>query len=292
MAWPVLSSSHRSVTAPPFCGMGRCRTAPWTLSPVHGYAPAGGACGKVHCRTSGKLYLQNLAGHRGRATMARLQLGVCLFWLCIAEILVTANDAPVVQPRRLTIKVLDLEGNPTRAARVYKSSNPRHEVPVDQDGVATIDDPKSTQPTLTITVEPEAGDCVHLRASVPVPLPQDQVLEFRLIKGLPIGGLVLDEDERPIASALVTLTCPVKGTRPINVPYPAGQRTVSTDESGRWSMDGVPASPSWYLSVSHQDYVLPVENSQPPPSEQTDALAFRHRAILLRGLEVRGRVLD
>src|SRR5436190_3299417 len=209
--------------------------------------------------------------------MARLQLGVCLCCLCFASGVLRAQDEPVAQTRRLVIKLLDLQGTPTPAARVYRGSNPRTEVPVDKSGVATIDDPKSMQPTLTITVEPDAADCIPLRASVPVPLSKDQVLEFRFTKGIPIGGSVVDEDSKPIASASVTLTIPTKETRPINTPYPTGQRTVTTDESGQWSMDGVPESASWYLAVRHQGYVLPVENSQPSPSERADALASKHR---------------
>src|SRR5262245_43575744 len=114
--------------------------------------------------------------------MARLRLSICLCCLCVTSGVLKAAVEPVAQTRRLAIKVLDLQGAPTRAARVYKGANPRSEVPVDGDGVATIDDPKSMQPTLTITVEPEAPDCVPLRASVPVPLSQDQTLEFPLTK--------------------------------------------------------------------------------------------------------------
>ena len=114
----------------------------------------------------------------------------------------------------------------------------------------------------------------------PVSLPASK--ELRLEPGVPMGGLVKDEDGKPVAGASVTITAPVTEAEKANYVFNLG--TTTTDDQGRWQIDEAPANLAVVtVYVKHSRY-------RHKPGEQ--AGGRESLVILTRGLTVKGRVVD
>ncbi|MEW6250342.1 MAG: carboxypeptidase-like regulatory domain-containing protein [Planctomycetota bacterium] len=100
----------------------------------------------------------------------------------------------------------------------------------------------------------EPGEDLLIRAERPgfVPMQLDLVrgptaltapveLPFRLEPAVKVGGLVRDDEGAPRAGALVTLALPRDTSAPCMPVREIWNRTATTDEQGRWTIDGIPA---------------------------------------------------
>lgn len=131
------------------------------------------------------------------------------------------------------------------------------DVVTDAKGEAIVPHPGKATRSLTLLA---SGDGVAMKttrwnASADVALPVEHTL--RLEKGVAIGGLVRDEEGRPIANAKISL-------RPLGRPTDSGFReslpftetSLTTDAQGRWEFRSLPRNLSQLsASVSHADFV-------------------------------------
>jgi thiol-disulfide isomerase/thioredoxin/uncharacterized GH25 family protein len=122
-------------------------------------------------------------------------------------------------------------------------------------------------------------------------------LQFRLPKGTVMGGVIRDNEGKPIKAAKVELSVDTIGAA-----NSAGMRLVVhgfrlTDAEGRWKFDNVPAGDDLEVNVavSHPDYTP--EKSRGELQKQQKVTAAQLRAqdatiVLARGVTLSGRVTD
>ncbi|MGO9471492.1 MAG: sigma-70 family RNA polymerase sigma factor [Isosphaeraceae bacterium] len=135
-------------------------------------------------------------------------------------------------------------------------------------------------PTMAVgVVSATANKCWDDRNHA-ISLPESR--EARLELGVPISGVVQDEDGKPIAQATVTAMAPATEGEEPRYGYEVG--TTKTDEQGRWRIDDAPANVSdMRLHVDHPDYRRRPDQSEGGRERQT---------ILSKGATVKGRVVD
>jgi hypothetical protein len=107
-------------------------------------------------------------------------------------------------------------------------------------------------------------------------------INLRFEPDSPIGGTVQDEAGQPVAGAQVDLRMPV--TWPKLATHVFTAVTLTTDAEGQWTWNDAPADVGDVgISVSHVDY-LPNNSGANSSSDNV--------AVLKKGLEVKGRVVD
>jgi len=144
---------------------------------------------------------------------------------------------------KVRIRVTDAAGKPVPAAGIHASVwtkekfRRNQKYTCDSDGVVDVDLPK-TLSILRLWVA-KKGYCeqfVNFQTNTAVHtlvLPDEY--QFRLIKGIVIGGVVKDEAGRPIQGVKVDDTL--------------------TDAKGRWTIDGVQPDKDVSIKVTHPDYL-------------------------------------
>jgi hypothetical protein len=118
------------------------------------------------------------------------------------------------------------------------------------------------------------------------PAPGPKVVELRPAQ--PIGGVVQDQDGKPIADVDVRInvnSSEVGGMGYLN-------RIVRTDKDGRWRVEGVLSKPDTVaLELHHLEY-LSGYDWKPLADQLPAAQAFKHVEHMTRGASVNGRVLN
>jgi protocatechuate 3,4-dioxygenase beta subunit len=136
----------------------------------------------------------------------------------------------------------------------------------------------------------------HFVGAARVEIPRQYTI--KLEPGSTIGGIVQDENGRPIAGADVRISVPSSGRPRAGEPLiriNVNQRTRS-DQAGRWKCDEVPDQPaSVMVSVSHANYVVegPRRNISPfvrSPEKLAELRAQKFVTVLKEGVTVRGLV--
>jgi beta-lactamase regulating signal transducer with metallopeptidase domain/thiol-disulfide isomerase/thioredoxin/protocatechuate 3,4-dioxygenase beta subunit len=119
---------------------------------------------------------------------------------------------------------------------------------------------------------------------------------FKLEPGTSIGGVVVNEQQKPVVGAKVFVTLPGTGAdrvQEMRGPTPYLQdHAIKTDEHGRWRCDILPAELNEvWVRVEHKDYVGYTSRSgdRIPMTALRDASAV---TTLRQGFAVEGRVLD
>jgi 5-hydroxyisourate hydrolase-like protein (transthyretin family) len=118
------------------------------------------------------------------------------------------------------------------------------------------------------------------------PAPGPKIVELRPAQ--PIGGVVQDQDGKPIADVEVRINAhsnEVGGMAYLN-------RVVLTDKDGRWRVNGVPSEADTVsLELHHLEY-LSGYDWKPLSDELGAAQAFKHVEHMAKGANVDGLVLD
>ncbi|MDA0921672.1 MAG: M56 family metallopeptidase [Planctomycetota bacterium] len=126
--------------------------------------------------------------------------------------------------------------------------------------------------------------------------PEDQLpveFVFEMTKAITVGGVVADEDNKPIRGATVLFSGGDHSSHPARraeVTFHAEKYT--TDEDGRWRCNLAPETiSSATINVNHPDYAIDYNNySQDARIEELREQ--KHRWTLKRGFAVAGRVVD
>ncbi len=213
---------------------------------------------------------------------------------------------PDVRPMR--IRVTDVDGKPIAGAEVRASAVVRSSGVVrrsaantavlvyqaNPEGIATIDVPREEVTYLRILARAEG----HVTAGAPQWESDDgsdrapSEFDFALEPGTVLGGVVRDEQGRPIAGVEVSLSG--LGASPGVRRYITLDNKVRTDAEGKWVSRRVPQRlPGFYATIrfKHPDYASPPEwilGRQPvsPFREQTAV------TVLAKGIAVEGTVTD
>ncbi|MCC7203840.1 MAG: carboxypeptidase regulatory-like domain-containing protein [Phycisphaeraceae bacterium] len=120
------------------------------------------------------------------------------------------------------------------------------------------------------------------------------VVDVPMERGTSIGGIIQDEQGRPIAGAIVYVLLTSDGPTDRTVPRPSiSDVQCRTDNEGRWRCDIVPAKfEDVSVRLVHPDFVCDVMyNTTPrPPVEQLRAMTGV--MVMKKGVIVTGEVLD
>ena len=232
---------------------------------------------------------------------ARLALLACLLMPAGCAPHRAAPQARPPDPRRLPINVTDAaSGRPLAGAIVSVASMFPSRLTYGYTRAGATD----ARGHCDVALPPPAGGNVYVRVApagfvpmrLPIRLPPGAVpepMDLALERGTTLGGVVRNEDGKPVAGAEVRFD--VATEAPPNGPTPDfDDLAVKTGPDGRWTADAFPAgTPQVTLLVSHPDYVSPFAGV--PDSLWTPLDALRKResvTVLKRGLPLAGAVTD
>ena len=123
--------------------------------------------------------------------------------------------------------------------------------------------------------------------------------EFKLAKGHPIGGLIVDEEGNPVEGVHVRVK--VDGGPGVStwLTDSFGQPTVRTDSEGRWQLGNAPAprkeSCKFEVKLSHDDYVADKFWGESQQAQGIGTAELRRgdaKIVLHRGTSIHGLVTD
>lgn len=203
-----------------------------------------------------------------------------------------APPEPPPQKTALVVRVLDAAtGGPLEGAEVESSFfDPKADerakaiATTAADGTARVEHEPGVEPTVLWLIARKPGyvpgSFYRGRGGWGEPFPMPESKEFRLARGVELGGAVVDEAGAPIEGATVELSTSFADSDypPLNMAI----TSLKTDARGRWRSAEVPdALKGVSLSISHPDYQS--------ASERPSRGDLRH--VLAQGETVTGRVV-
>jgi beta-lactamase regulating signal transducer with metallopeptidase domain/thiol-disulfide isomerase/thioredoxin len=192
----------------------------------------------------------------------------------------------------MRVQIVDTAGKPLANAAIHASIwtnevfQANRDYQTDAQGFATVLLPKALQILrLWASKEEYCGEFVNFQTNTAVHevvIPDDY--KFRLVKGTLIGGVVKNEEGRPIAGAKVAYC---------HDGVFFNDDTV-TDVSGRWKFDNVRPGNDVFIRVTHPDYVSDHFAEMQKAQKVTTAMLRAQTAtiVLRRGLRIAGKVVD
>ena len=209
-----------------------------------------------------------------------------------------AADKPVGWD--LQIRVVDSEGEPIANPRVGTRLVSQIEAPEwragNEQGVCTIRIPDRLPAYCYLYVR--ADGYAPMRAfwkNSPDRAPDELPTEFtfNMSKSTPVGGLVIDEDGRPVKGATVRFSATDRDSDSAErAESTISQEKILTDANGAWLCGNAPQTiVSASLQVTHPDFAL--DSHQYSLDDQVEDL-YQRKLIwkLKKGLRVQGRVAD
>ena len=112
--------------------------------------------------------------------------------------------------------------------------------------------------------------------------------------GITIGGIVRDEQGKPVEGAKIVPTYNTRGDTNETLQFPrALWDGVLSDAHGRWKAEGYSSTyASIQLSVTHPDFLPSISDRETTVYSMKDIAAQNATTVLKRGFAVRGRVTD
>lgn len=237
-----------------------------------------------------------------------LALGACLVTvLFFSARRVTAQNAPAraaspatTRPtqtamRELVVDVIDSKTHqPVAGAEVrpYISDNEHPVATTDAKGQGTIRfSAGTTSMNLWVRKAGYASTVTVFGKQAPVPQQYTMPIE----RGMKVGGIVVDENGTPIASATVAIWARLaqensRDGRPHPEVYDV---SVKTDANGKWSSDVIPPeSKSVALRLSDPDFVSDDLYGKSSSPSLDDLRSLSARSVMKKGIHVSGRVVD
>ena len=212
------------------------------------------------------------------------------------------NDGYVMTKGTMRIRVLDPTGNPFPNVKVNAKKKDYH---TDADGVAEIEFPerlsllrvwvrKNGYVPLFIQWWPKEQADGHL-------IPEEFTVQLQ--KGTVIGGIIQDEQGKPIQGVTVEVKRNSSGIDERNLRprlgtwLAFGGAALKTNDQGRWSLDNVPAGNDVDISVklSHPDYSDDSNWGDLQRAQGITTEKLRNgdaKIVMSRGIHVKGEVVD
>ena len=209
--------------------------------------------------------------------------------------------------RTLKIRILDEEGNPLPDAtmtagaiyaRGYKGYRIAREHSADDNGTILLRLPKRV---ISMQLWTWQTSCVGEFKGYPEGTHDEGKLipkefEFRLAKGHPIGGRIVDVEGNPIEGVKVEGQC--HGGPPMSNMWMGHSKT---DAAGHWQLRSAPARPDegadckFVLNVSHEDYISDENWGDAQKAQGIEPADLRRgdaKIVLKRGTSISGAVVD
>jgi peroxiredoxin/protocatechuate 3,4-dioxygenase beta subunit len=208
-------------------------------------------------------------------------------------------DEPAPIPRTITVEARDLITDAPVKDVLFKLSvagGEKFEAKSDADGTAhfeyTFPEGKGSG-FFSVTARHDGLVPLWTRwiQESPASMPPERLL-FQMEKGTAISGRVIDQDDRPLAGAVVVVSAQ-KSYPKSNQRVDVGNRSIKTDANGRWTFTGVPEQPD-SVEIAAYDYLHLTEqaNFQTEPYKPLSALRDGSAVLRLqRGSLVEGTVL-
>ena len=202
--------------------------------------------------------------------------------------------------RSVFFRVVDQQSRqplPAVTLKVWINGKIAGEHPTDDSGrrVIPVPDPQPDRLTVTARGEGLVPRKVYLRYFPPRPTEIPRLYTLAMERGTSIGGIVRDEQGRPIEGAAVELYDADPDDRAREALDFDGV-SARTDSQGRWRLDLVPSGldlARLRFHYSHPEFLNAIDTIKIQPKHVTEQLRARSREILLRrGISVTGRVLD
>jgi thiol-disulfide isomerase/thioredoxin/protocatechuate 3,4-dioxygenase beta subunit len=231
------------------------------------------------------------------------QAAALLLWM-IALDLCSSNRAgaaaPAALPQKITVEARDLITDAPVKDVLFELSvagGKKFEASSDAGGIACFE---YTFPDATglgfFSITARRDGLVPLAArwiqESPTSRPPDRLL-FQTEKGTAIGGRVIDQDDRPLAGAVVIVSLKKSYPRS-NQWVDVGYKSIKTDANGHWTMTGVPEQPD-SVEIAAYDYLHLTEQTSFHPERYKPLSALRDGSAVLRlqrGTLVEGTVLS
>ena len=226
----------------------------------------------------------------GRGSLA------CLGWLIIlAPALPAAAAPPETRPFRL--RVVDEAGRPVEGVALdTRVDKVQAKARTDAQGRCSLEIPEPAPAYFHVGATGDGYVPVyvewHGQGGNKPAIPNEYTLVLE--KGTTIGGLIQDDQGKPIGGASVFVLVPSRATREPGKPRVSlWDYEAKTDAEGRWHCDVVPAKlDDVWLRLSHPDFASDtLYGNTPKPSLET----LRDRSgvmVLKKGITVEGRVLS
>jgi len=181
--------------------------------------------------------------------------------------------------------------------KVWVNGKITRQLTTDESGRMVIPLPEKGFERLTITARGNGlvPMRVYLRhfAARETEIPRSYTLAME--RGTSIGGIVRDEQGRPIEGVTVALyeSSPEdRGREALDF----DEITARTDAQGRWHLDLIPAKLDpghLHIMYSHPDFLSPIDRMNSQPRESPEQLRKQSVVTVLRkGITITGRVLD
>ncbi|KAA5542688.1 redoxin family protein [Roseiconus nitratireducens] len=223
-----------------------------------------------------------------------------------------ASDSADASLRDMRIRILDDQGKPLEGAMLqigvwYAEGYDGYRTPkqhtADANGMVVLRLPKRLNILRLWPKQPgyvgqfkNFGQGTHREGEL---IPDE--LEFRLAKGHPIGGRIVDEAGQPIEGVHVRVKVDDVPGVSTWLTDSFGQPTVKTDSNGRWQLNNAPAQRekgtdwTFELKLSHDDFVTDKYWGESQRAQGVGTAELRRGAaevVLHRGTPVHGTVVD
>jgi protocatechuate 3,4-dioxygenase beta subunit len=225
-----------------------------------------------------------------------------------AVIAYSAKDEfkPKTTDGAILVRVLGPDGEPVAGAKIHKGVWTKEPAKHNDDyvcgdnGEATVDLPKTLD---ILRLWARSGGFVplfaHWEQYDPEQIPKQ--FTFKLEKGTVIGGMVNDEDGKPIADAKVEVSCSMPNGEQNRVSvnrWLAEEDTArATDAQGRWTLDNVPKGNDIDVAirVNHPDYVSDLTWGGFQRMQNVTLASLREQKgtiVLYKGISLTGKVTN
>jgi RNA polymerase sigma factor (sigma-70 family) len=178
--------------------------------------------------------------------------------------------------------------------KIWIDGKMTRQLTTDDSGRMVIRLPEGKFERLTITARGDGlvPKRVYLRGRE-TEVPRSYLLAME--RGTSIGGIVRDEQGRPIENVTVSLSENSPENR-IRESFDFDEMSARTDAQGSWQLDLIPAALDLgrlHFRYSHPEFLSPINAVNIRPSEMPERLRKRSSVITLsRGIPITGRILD
>ena len=221
------------------------------------------------------------------AMRTRLLMMFVLSYLCIAA--VPAKGAT----KTMAITVIDQTTDKPLpgVAIVIVHNNVRAPQTTDNNGTASASyDERTSYMTISCRIDGYVPTFVRWSHNSNDPIALPDSFTVRMPVGKAVGGLIVDEDGKPVAGAKVILnrySNPLEGMPSIESGL--HDQTVQTDSAGKWVFNGYPpGTAAIRIRLQHADFI----NDQQFSGDAKQLLNQSLRLVIKRGVEVTGEVVS
>lgn len=195
--------------------------------------------------------------------------------------------------RYLEVKVVDADGKPMADVAVdIDVAGMAFPMPTDEEGIVSFNVPDKGRTKVTIKHDGYLAQGVSWNPGEEVP----DTFDFPMKKGVPIGGVVHDEQGQPIEGVKIEGVMIIDGTSDLPgggkvVPYLGGE-LATTDNDGKWKLNSAPEEKTeLQLRFTHPQYVS--DQGYGYRGGTWDELRSLEKIVVMeKGISVAGTVTD